>query len=225
MEKPETGKNKAVVIISGGLDSTILTYDAIASGYNIKALSFDYNQKHRKELQYASKTCKKLGIEHKILKLDILNEIAPSSLTRKNWEVPEGHYAAEQMKQTVVPNRNMVMLSLAAAYAISNKADKLFYGAHAGDHTIYPDCRPEFANAIKETIRLADWHVVTLEAPYVNITKADVVKIGAKLKVPFEDTWSCYRGLSKPCGKCGTDVERKEAFLLAGIKDPTIYEQ
>jgi 7-cyano-7-deazaguanine synthase len=216
---------KAVIILSGGVDSTTLLYDIVNQGYEVYALSFDYGQKHKKELEFAKRTCEKLKVNHKILDLSILNEIAPSSLTRKDWEVPEGHYEDENMKQTVVPNRNMVMLSLATAYAISIKASKVFYGAHIGDHAIYPDCRKEFVDKMKKVIKICDWQKVKLEAPYLNINKSDIVLLGKKLGVDYSLTWSCYKGKEKACGKCGTCVERLEAFKKAGIKDPIEYEK
>ena len=214
---------KTVIILSGGIDSTTLLYDIIKQGYDVSAISFDYNQKHKKELELAKITTKKLGIEHKILDLSILNEIAPSALTRDNWKVPEGHYEAENMKETVISNRNMVMLSLAGAYAMSIKASKLFYGAHAGDHAIYPDCRKEFVDSMKVSIGLADWNKLELEAPYIDIDKGDIVIKGLSLNVPYEDTWTCYKGLELACGKCGSCQERLEAFKKAGIEDPIKY--
>lgn len=220
---------KAIVILSGGMDSTTLLYEIVKTSYKINiyddvhVLSFDYGQKHKKELECAKATCKKLGLKHKILNLNVLNEVAPSALTRDDFEVPEGHYEAENMKQTVVPNRNMIMLSIAAAYAMSHKADKLFYGAHAGDHAIYPDCRKEFIDKMKDVISVADWHKVELEAPYWNIDKGDIAIKGKELGVDYSLTWTCYRGKNKACGKCGACQERLEAFEKAGIKDPITY--
>jgi len=217
-------KQKAVVILSGGMDSTTLLYDVVNQGYEVHALSFDYGQKHRKELEMAQRTTEKLGIKHKIIDLRALNEVAPSALTRDDWDVPEGYYNDENMKQTVVPNRNMVMLSLATAYAIGIRADKLFYGAHAGDHTIYPDCRKEFVEAMKKAIGLADWHKVELEAPYLDMDKGDIAIRGKELGVDYSLTWTCYKGQEKACGKCGSCRERLEAFEKAGMKDPIPYE-
>ena len=128
------------------------------------------------------------------------------------------------MKATVVPNRNMIMLSIAAGWAISRRADRVAYAAHGGDHAIYPDCRREFIDALGEAIIIADWHPVRLYGPYVAISKADVVALGQKLGVPFDRTWTCYKGRTKHCGKCGTCVERREAFALAGVPDPTSYD-
>jgi 7-cyano-7-deazaguanine synthase len=217
--------SKVVVILSGGMDSTTLLYDVIHQGYDVHVLSFNYGQKHKIELEKAAATCTKLNLPHKIVDLKILGEIAPSALTRSDWKVPEGHYAAENMKQTVVPNRNMVMLSLATAYAIGVGAEKLFYGAHSGDHAIYPDCRKEFIDAMKEAILLCDWTKISLEAPYWNIDKGDIAIKGKELKVDYLLTHSCYNGKEKACGKCGACQERLEAFKKAGIPDPIEYEK
>jgi len=216
--------DKAVVVLSGGVDSTTLLYDIVYQGYETYPISFNYGQKHKKELECAKATCNKLGLEHKIINLNVLNQVAPSALTREDWEVPEGHYANENMKQTVVPNRNMVLLSLATSYAISIGADKLYYGAHSGDHEIYPDCREDFVNAMKKAIELCDWALIKLEAPYVNIDKGDIVCLGRDLGVDYSLTWTCYKGEDKACGKCGSCTERLEAFEKAGIKDPIKYE-
>jgi len=215
---------KAVVILSGGMDSTTLLYRVIKDGYKTRAISFDYNQKHKKELSSASLTCESLKIPHKIISLSVLNELAPSALTRSDWDVPEGHYADENMKQTVVPNRNMVMLSLATSYAISKKARFLFYGVHSGDHAIYPDCRPDFYKYMQDAIMRADWHEVLLKAPFICLDKGDIVILGKKIGVDYSKTWTCYQGKEKACGKCGSCVERLEAFEKAGIEDPLEYE-
>jgi len=216
---------KIVVILSGGMDSTTLLYDVLKQGYDVNALSFDYNQKHCKELNFAEKTCKKLNINHKVINLSVLGELAPSSLTRKDWEVPEGYYTDENMKQTVVPNRNMIMLSLAGAYAIGIKATKIFYGAHAGDHDIYPDCRKEFIDAMRNVLTLCDWNKVELEAPYWNLDKGDIAIRGKELNVDYSLTWTCYKGKELACGKCGSCIERLEAFEKTGTKDSIKYEE
>jgi len=215
---------RAVVVISGGMDSTTLLYDARRDGYTINAISFNYDQKHKKELKCAQQTCHKLGIKHTIISLDVLNTLAPSALTRKEWDVPEGHYADDNMKQTVVPNRNMVMLALATSYAISKKAKYLFYGVHSGDHAIYPDCRPDFYKYMQDAIMRADWHKVLLRAPYIMKDKGDIVIRGKDLGVDYSLTWTCYQGRDKACGKCGSCVERLEAFEKAGIDDTLEYE-
>ncbi len=217
---------KVVVILSGGMDSTTLVYDLVKSGFEVYALSINYGQRHVKELEMAKKICQDLGISHKIIDLSCLNEILQgSSLTTSGIATPHGKYDEESMKATVVPNRNMIMLSIAAGYAISIKASTLYYGAHAGDHTIYPDCRPEFIAQCRKTILLADWHNVRLEAPYSNMDKGDIVIRGTELKVPFENTWTCYEGDVVPCGKCGACQERAEAFAKAKRSDPLLKEK
>jgi 7-cyano-7-deazaguanine synthase len=153
-----------------------------------------------------------------------LNEVAPSSLTREDWEVPEGKYDDAVMKQTIIPNRNMVMLSIATAYAIGIGAKKLFYGAHSGDHYIYRDCRPEFVEALKQAINLCDENPPVLEAPYSFMDKGDIAIRGKELNVDYSLAWTCYKGGEKACGKCGACVERLEAFEKAGIVDPIEYE-
>jgi len=216
---------KAVIILSGGMDSTTLLYDIKNKGRDVYALSFNYGQRHKKELKCAIATCKKLNVPHKIINLKVLGEVAPSALTRKEQKVPEGHYEAENMKQTVVPNRNMVMLSLATAYAIGIGATELYYGAHAGDHAIYPDCRKEFVESMADTIALCDWKKVKLIVPYLNIDKGDILKRGKKLGVDYSLTWTCYSGRKKACGKCGSCQERLEGFTKAKMVDPIPYEK
>jgi 7-cyano-7-deazaguanine synthase len=213
---------KIVVILSGGMDSTTLLCYALKQGKDVVALSFDYGQKHRKELEYARNTCIETSTPHKVVDLSILNDLAPSSLTRADQPVPEGHYAAENMKATVVPNRNMVMLSLAVSYAIGVGATEVWYGAHAGDHTIYPDCRPDFLEAMINAALLCDWHPITIAAPFLNLSKGDIAKIGKDLGLDYSKTWTCYNGREKPCGKCGACVERKEALTEAGFTEKEI---
>jgi 7-cyano-7-deazaguanine synthase len=147
-----------------------------------------------------------------------------SSLTSPEIAVPHGHYAQQSMKQTVVANRNMIMLAVAAGWAINQRAERVAYAAHTGDHAIYPDCRPEFAEAVDRAIRLADWHEVYLYCPFVRLTKAQIVARGAELGVDFVHTWSCYEGGRIHCGRCGTCFERREAFQEANVADPTEYE-
>lgn len=216
---------KVVHLFSGGLDSTTALYWLLKQGYEVSALSIHYGQRHQKELQYAAHLCELLKLESKSVDLSAIQPlIASSSQTSDDLEVPEGHYADENMKLTVVPNRNMMMLSVAAAWAISKKADAVCYAAHSGDHTIYPDCRPEFAEAISAVFKICDWHSIELLTPFIDKTKTEIVKIGCELKVPFVKTWSCYKGLDKHCGKCGTCIERKEAFSNLNREDPTPYE-
>ncbi|MDG0965602.1 MAG: 7-cyano-7-deazaguanine synthase QueC [Opitutales bacterium] len=215
---------KAVVLFSGGLDSTVLTYHLLRENAELKLLSIDYGQRHQRELSASTQIALSLGLPHTILKLPMLAELlGGSALTDPSISLPEGHYAEESMKATVVPNRNMILLSLAAGHAISLQFNTVAYAAHAGDHTIYPDCRPEFADALDRTLKLADWSEITLHRPFVKWSKEDLVRRGKELAVPFEKTWSCYAGGELHCGKCGTCVERKEAFELVGLLDPTEY--
>ncbi|PTX91851.1 7-cyano-7-deazaguanine synthase QueC [Verrucomicrobia bacterium LW23] len=214
-----------VAVYSGGMDSTVLLYHLLEDGHQVRALSVNYGQKHSKELKHAASICAELGVEHRIADLRSISDLlAGSSLTSPDIQIPEGHYAEENMKTTVVPNRNMILLAIATGWAISIKAGSVSYGAHSGDHAIYPDCRDEFAAGMDHVMSLADWHSVTLNRPFVNLAKTDIAKLGAKLKVPFSRTWSCYKGNELHCGKCGTCVERREAFYLAELEDPTIYE-
>lgn len=215
---------KTILIYSGGLDSTTLLYKLKAEGREVKALSINYGQKHSKELEFAEKICAKLGVEFKVVDLSgIKSLLRGSSQTDDTVAVPDGHYAEDVMKKTVVPNRNMVMLAVAGAWAISEKADTIAYAAHAGDHAIYPDCREEFVSPLNQALQNADWHSVSIERPFINMTKADIVKEGNLLSVPFGETWSCYKGGDVHCGRCGTCVERATSFAEAGVVDPTVY--
>lgn len=213
-------KNK-LLILSGGMDSVTLLYeykDEIGM-----ALSFAYGSNHsERELECATYHCEKLGIPHKVVHLDFMKDFG-SALTSGADKIPEGHYAAENMKSTVVPFRNGIMLAVAAGYAEANNFSALMLASHFGDHAIYPDCRENFSKAISEAIKLGTYGGITVEAPYSKITKDEIAKRGAALGVDYSKTWSCYKGGSKHCGKCGTCVERKEAFELAGVKDPTEY--
>jgi 7-cyano-7-deazaguanine synthase len=224
-ETTNTFKMKAVVLFSGGLDSTVLAQQLIRQKAEVRLLSIHYGQRHKKELEHSTSIANILGSPHQILDFSNLGRLLlGSSLTDKAIALPEGHYAEESMKSTVVPNRNMILLSLAAGHALSIGFDTIAYAAHAGDHTIYPDCRPEFANAMETALNLADWEPLRLHRPFVNLTKKDLVELGDQLEAPLHETWSCYAGRKLHCGKCGTCVERKEAFSLANIPDPTKYE-
>lgn len=215
---------KTVVIYSGGLDSTVLLYQLVADGHDVSALSIDYGQRHRRELDCAAEICELAGVPIRIANLSSIRELlSGSSLTSPQIEVAEGHYTEESMKSTVVPNRNMILLSLAAGHALSLCASQVAYAAHSGDHAIYPDCRNEFADAVAEAMRLCDWQPIELIRPFINFTKAEIVALGSQLNVPFENTWSCYKGGAAHCGRCGTCIERREAFHLASLNDPTRY--
>jgi 7-cyano-7-deazaguanine synthase len=215
-----------VVLLSGGLDSSVLSYALSRAGCGLKALTVLYGQKHAKEITAARVIAARLGAEHRVVDLSSLQPIlgSGSALLSETVAVPEGHYADDSMKVTVVPNRNMLLLSVATAWSVASALDGVAYAAHAGDHTIYPDCRPEFATAMDEAIALCDFRPQRLLRPFVHFTKADIVRLGAELGVPFEKTWSCYNGREHHCGRCGTCVERIEAFSQAQIDDPTVYE-
>ena len=219
--KPE---NKAVIIYSGGMDSFTVLHKARQSGYKLHALSFNYGQKHSKELDVAAKVCLQKGIPHKIIDITAINSLLGDSSLTTGIDIPEGHYAEDNMKSTVVPNRNMILLSLATAYAISLKAGKVFYGAHSGDHTIYPDCRPEFVEAVNAVTKIADWQPVEITAPYLYQSKIDILKDGLAMGLDYSQTWTCYNGREKACGKCGACQERLEAFEINNIQDPLDYE-
>ena len=213
----------SVIIVSGGMDSTTLLYDR--RDEIALAISFDYGSNHNaREIPYAEMHCKRLGIEHITIPLDFMHKYFRSSLLEGADAIPEGHYAAENMKSTVVPFRNGIMLAVAAGVAESRNLTKLLIANHGGDHTIYPDCRPEFISAMDSATNAGTYVGVRVIAPYTNITKGDIARIGKKLGIDYAETWSCYKGGEKHCGKCGTCVERKEALAYAGIEDTTEYE-
>lgn len=213
----------SVIIVSGGMDSITLLYDhkdEIALG-----ISFDYGSNHNaREIPFAKMHCERLGIKHITINLDFMHQYFKSSLLDGAEAIPEGHYADDNMKSTVVPFRNGIMLSIAIGIAESNNLDQVFIANHGGDHTIYPDCSPEFINAIDAAATAGTYNNVKVVAPYTKITKSDIARIGKKLGIDYTETWSCYKGGEVHCGKCGTCVERKEALAEAGIEDKTIYE-
>lgn len=212
----------SVIIVSGGMDSTTLLYDR--RDEIALAISFDYGSNHNaREIAYAEMHCKRLGIEHITIPLDFMHKYFRSSLLEGADAIPEGHYADENMKSTVVPFRNGIMLAVAAGVAESRNMTKLLIANHGGDHTIYPDCRPEFISAMDSATNAGTYIGVRVVAPYTNITKGDIARIGKKLGIDYAETWSCYKGGEKHCGKCGTCVERKEALAYAGIEDTTEY--
>jgi 7-cyano-7-deazaguanine synthase len=213
-----------VAVLSGGMDSTCAVYQAIADGHKIrKAVSFDYGSKHNKrEHGFAQKTCEKLSINFEKIKLDFSS--LKSDLLLSGGEIPEGHYADPSMKKTVVPFRNGIMLSYSAGIAESCGADTIMIGNHFGDHAVYPDCRGEFINPMSMAIKHGTYGGIELYSPFVDVTKTEIARIGEKVGVDWLLTYSCYNGRKLHCGKCGTCVERKEAFRESGIKDRTGYE-
>ncbi len=212
-----------VIILSGGMDSvTLLHFLVKHRTCRMKAVSFDYGQKHSKELACAKKQCALLGVEHHTVELPFMKTLFTSALLKDGAEVPEGHYQAENMKLTVVPNRNMIMSAIAVGFGQSCKLDFLALGVHAGDHEIYPDCRAEFIDALRKAVELSDWQKFTVFAPFQKMTKKEILEIGHQLtpSVDYAQTWTCYKGESKACGKCGACQERLEAFAAIGQKDP-----
>jgi 7-cyano-7-deazaguanine synthase len=215
---------RSLVILSGGLDSTVLCAQESVAG-EVRALSVHYGQRHARELLAAERVAARLGIQHESVDLSSLRPLlSGSSQTDDEVAVPFGHYAADSMRQTIVPNRNMILLAVAVARALSTGCARVLYGAHAGDHAIYPDCRPDFLAALAAAVRVCDWRPVELEAPFIGLTKAQIVARGAELRAPLELTWSCYVGGERHCGRCGACVERREAFHAAAVSDPTAYE-
>lgn len=216
---------KTIVIYSGGLDSTVLLYALKAQRDEIAAVSFDYGQRHKKELIAASRITRDLGVDHCIVDLHTYGMyIRSSSQTNADVAVPEGHYEDETMRATVVPNRNMIMIALAAGIAMDRGYHEVAYAAHAGDHAIYPDCREEFVHAMMKPLALAHYEPIVLCAPFLRMRKEQIVRDGHSLGVPLHRTWSCYRGELMHCGRCGTCVERREAFAKAGVTDLTEYQ-
>lgn len=214
----------ALIVVSGGMDSITLLNEfkeEIAL-----AVTFDYGSNHaRKEIAFAKLHCERLGVKHIIIPLDFIHQYFKSSLLEGADAIPEGHYEDENMKSTVVPFRNGIMLAIACGLAESNGLHRVMIANHAGDHAIYPDCRRDFILAMDEAMTKGTYEGVEIFAPYTSISKTDIARRGKKMGLDYAETWSCYRGGEKHCGKCGTCVERKEALHDAGIEDLTEYEQ
>jgi 7-cyano-7-deazaguanine synthase len=219
-----------VTTLSGGLDSVTLAHQLAADGLDVIALSFHYGQRHAKELESAARCADRIGASHHVVDLRSVGALLTgSALTDPGVAVPEGHYTDESMAATVVPNRNAIMLSVAVGVAVAERAEAVATAVHAGDHAIYPDCRPAFIEAIEHEARVANEGFIAdgfrVLAPFLHLAKDDIVRCGDALGVPFEETWSCYLGEELHCGRCGTCVERREAFELAGVADPTRYAE
>ena len=214
----------SVLIVSGGMDSITMLYEykeRIALG-----ISFDYGSNHNaREIPFAAMHCERLGIKHIVINLGFMHQYFKSSLLEGAEAIPEGNYDEENMKSTVVPFRNGIMLSIAAGVAESNGLKYVMMANHGGDHTIYPDCRPEFVSAMCEATRLGTYPGIEVLAPYTGITKSDIARHGKALGIDYAETWSCYKGGEHHCGKCGTCRERIEALADAGIEDHTVYDE
>lgn len=213
----------SVIIVSGGMDSVTMLY-------NYKkviglAITFDYGSNHaEKEIAFAKLHCERLGIPHLIIPLSFIHEYFKSSLLEGGDKIPEGHYQDENMKSTVVPFRNGIMLAIACGLAESNGFTKVMIANHSGDHAIYPDCRATFINSMSEAMSYGTYNLVKICAPYTGMSKTDIARLGKYMGIDYSETWSCYKGGEHHCGKCGTCVERKEALSEAGIEDKTIYD-
>ncbi|PTX98652.1 7-cyano-7-deazaguanine synthase QueC [Opitutus sp. ER46] len=215
---------KVIVLCSGGMDSVTALHAAHAAHEVVAALSFDYGSKHNhREIPFAAEHAAHLGVRHEVIRLDFVDRLFASDLLRSGGDVPEGHYAAANMKRTVVPFRNAIMLSIACGFAESVGAEGLVIAAHTGDHTIYPDCREDFMRAMGDAMRLGTYAGIQLLRPFIALDKGGIAREGARLGVDFARTWSCYKGGELHCGVCGTCVERREAFAVAGLPDPTTY--
>ncbi|MDI1320603.1 MAG: 7-cyano-7-deazaguanine synthase QueC [bacterium] len=216
---------KVVVLCSGGMDSVTALHWARWRHDVRVALSFDYGAKHNhREIPLAAAQAKLIGVPHQVIRLDFIGQLFASDLLKTGGEIPEGHYADANMQRTVVPFRNGIMLAAATGLAESVGAEGLVIAAHTGDHTIYPDCREDFMKAMGDAMRCGTYAGVQLLRPFIAMAKAAIAAEGARLGVDFSQTWSCYKGGAIHCGKCGTCVERREAFLDAGVPDPTVYE-
>jgi len=225
---PAIGANvfrmKVVVLCSGGMDSVTALHWARREHEVVAVVSFDYGAKHNhRELPFAAEHAAAAGARHEAIRLDFVDRLFASDLLKSGGAVPDGHYEAENMKQTVVPFRNAIMLSIACGFAESAGAEGLVIAAHGGDHAVYPDCREEFMRAMGDAMRLGTYAGVQLLRPFIAMTKGEIAALGARLGVDFSRTWSCYKGGAIHCGTCGTCIERREAFMQAGLADPTDY--
>lgn len=215
---------KIVTVISGGMDSITMLHKLHHEGYEIKAISFNYGQRHSKELEMAKVNCKDLNIEHRVIDITFLQNLIHKSALTGDIDVPEGHYEDDNMKLTVVPNRNMILASLAIGFAINEEYDAIALGVHSGDHAIYPDCRPEFIQSLDNVSQIANYKPIKVLAPFINANKTEIIRQGLEIGVDYAKTWTCYKGLEKACGRCGSCQERLEAFKNNGVEDPLEYE-
>lgn len=216
--------NKAVIIYSGGMDSFTLLHETLDSHDEVIAISFNYGQRHKKELLVADAVCRSLNVRHHTLALDGFEPIFAGSALTDDIAVPDGHYQEHSMQTTVVPNRNMIMLSIAIGLAVTEQANSVYFGAHAGDHAIYPDCRKPFLQAMNTVAAVANYQAVAVKAPYIDLNKGEILARGLARRLDYSTTWTCYRGEEYACGRCGSCQERLEAFAQNGSTDPLPYE-
>ena len=216
---------QTLVICSGGLDSVSLAHITAAERHLTRLVSFDYGQRHRKEVDFAEAAAKRLGVPFHLIDMRGIGAALSGSALTDDIDVPDGHYAEDTMKITVVPNRNAIMLSIGFGIAAAEGDEAVATAVHGGDHFIYPDCRPGFTRAFDamQQAALDGYADVRLHTPFVEQSKAEIVRQGAQHGTPFAETWSCYKGGAVHCGRCGTCVERREAFHLAEVTDPTVY--
>ena len=214
---------KIIVVYSGGLDSFTLLNEAIRSGKDVSALSFNYGQKHNKELHFVEKFCAQESIDSKIVNVSSIKELFQGSSLTDEIDIPKGHYEDDSMKSTVVPNRNMILISLALGYAVTKEAEEVWFGAHAGDHAIYPDCRPEFVEKMDAVARIANYSPIAVKAPYIAMSKTEILAIGLNMQLDYGLTWTCYEGKELACGSCGACHERLESFAANNVIDPIKY--
>ncbi|MBL4575127.1 MAG: 7-cyano-7-deazaguanine synthase QueC [Opitutaceae bacterium] len=215
---------KVIVLCSGGMDSVAALYAAHKEHSVQRVLSFHYGSKHNdKEIPFASYHCDLLELKHEIIPLDFVDSLFTSSLLQSGGDIPDGHYEEANMKQTVVPFRNGIMLAIATGVAESDEAEGIVIAAHSGDHAVYPDCRESFMQAFAQAMSAGTYEAIQLLRPFISMDKAAIATEGKKLGVDFSKTWSCYKGENIHCGTCGTCVERREAFIKAGLPDETLY--
>lgn len=222
---PPASPTATVVIYSGGMDSYTVLHRALREGLEVHALSFDYGQRHARELDVATHVCRQLGIPHQVVDIRAIHGLIDNSaLTNADQAMPTGDYADDNLRATVVPNRNMILLSLAIAKAVNIGAERVDYGAHGGDHVLYPDCRPEFVDAMNHVAGIANFEHVTLHAPYLHSSKADILRDGLSMGLDYQHTWTCYEGRVLACGQCGSCRERLGAFAANNALDPLAYD-
>lgn len=217
---------KTLVVCSGGLDSVTLAHKVAQENILSALVSFDYGQRHKKEILSAKTCAETLGVPHIVIDISEVGKQLSGSALTDDVAVPDGHYAHETMKATIVPNRNAIMLTIAYGVASARGLDAVATAVHGGDHFIYPDCRPAFITAFEamQNEALDGFGDIRLYTPFLKTDKTEIAREAARLNVPIEQTWSCYKGGETHCGRCGTCVERIEACHLAGATDLTEYQ-